>query len=578
MILTTRKPFFKFLSSLIVLVFLFSSIEIFAKTKKSKQQPRLSIEIVNLLGEPNPFSPILHPLEITGNLDQVLTWDLSSQPPIRSSMNYAVWLIRITPSLEKMNTKGYERIFQRRNILNFKTGIGSSIHFSWKGRHWKGEKLSDGIYEIWVNAWSWNGQEQDAKRIEVTLDQTSPIIQLESPENDFTTGKDSIHIQGSLNEPVSGITLNGIQAQVNGLQFDGECPLSPGENKITIEAKDLAGNLGANSLNVTYDNIPPQAEFEPKEETLTTSQPELIFSYTDRESGINLETLTITLDGENITSTFSVTMDEARRTMDELSEGEHTWTASIQDKAGNETSLGGTFTIQTKEPLTVDNILSKIEKNYQTFQDMIAKTKLTLTYDGQIFGQPQYWITKLKRPDLERVESYTEENYQTLKDTSIHREGKIQIITPQGKKAMADLGKEAKLEAEQMGTMDLYFNLETFKSHHTISIIEGSYNEKEHTISLQVIPNETNPLYDRIDLKIDLAKGLIQEWDLYKNNTLVQTEKILESTHLSNTLWYPTKKEKSTPIDDKTFLVATLEYSDIKINSGLDPTLFEFQE
>jgi outer membrane lipoprotein-sorting protein len=54
--------------------------------------------------------------------------------------------------------------------------------------------------------------------------------------------------------------------------------------------------------------------------------------------------------------------------------------------------------------------------------------------------------------------------------------------------------------------------------------------------------------------------------------------KVTQSSHINNQVWLPTKVEKISPMYDDATLTAIMEYSDVKINQGLNSSLFEFQE
>lgn len=225
---------------------------------------------------------------------------------------------------------------------------------------------------------------------------------------------------------------------------------------------------------------------------------------------------------------------------------------------------------------TPDEILETVRQNYSTFQDMQCKARMNIMLHGKAMQPEENMIVKTMRPDRERMESYSRD-FSELIQTSITRGGRMQIIYPNGEKSTANIAEEAGLSQEQVSQMDIFFNLEAFKSSNSISVVEGSYNEQTKTIAINVTPNTANAVYGRIVLTVDLGKGIITQWDLFSTAALVQSMKVTGASKFGD-MWLPVKMERTTPIEEGDDMVATLEYYDVKMNPGLDPALFEIQE
>ena len=60
------------------------------------------------------------------------------------------------------------------------------------------------------------------------------------------------------------MTVNGVEASLSGQTFSAEVPLRGGENLITAQARDLAGNIARHSIRTTLLSEPPTLyEYDP---------------------------------------------------------------------------------------------------------------------------------------------------------------------------------------------------------------------------------------------------------------------------------------------------------------------------
>ncbi|MFZ5827282.1 MAG: S-layer homology domain-containing protein [Bacillota bacterium] len=80
------------------------------------------------------------------------------------------------------------------------------------------------------------------------IDKQPPVISLKAVAD--TTKDASVVISGSVNETAS-VKVNGKAVTLAGLSFNGSADLEYGENVITVEAVDLAGNAAKKELKVT---------------------------------------------------------------------------------------------------------------------------------------------------------------------------------------------------------------------------------------------------------------------------------------------------------------------------------------
>lgn len=107
-----------------------------------------------------------------------------------------------------------------------------------------GVALVAGKNGVWAAAVDQAGNKsQDAAVVYVDMDNTRPELTLESPTDQTTTAAFSIEIKGKVSEPEAEVTINGrfVSVSASG-NFLTKISLNPGENKLTIKARDRAGN------------------------------------------------------------------------------------------------------------------------------------------------------------------------------------------------------------------------------------------------------------------------------------------------------------------------------------------------
>jgi RHS repeat-associated protein len=124
-----------------------------------------------------------------------------------------------------------------------------------KGRHSKAIKR----YE---NAWK---HAQLAIKFGSMGDTTPPVVIITSPEDGALLSETPIAVSGMVDDPTATVLVNGIEAEISDNIFTAyEIPLTEGENTITANATDPAGNTGSTSITVTYSAAPPPPPITPE--------------------------------------------------------------------------------------------------------------------------------------------------------------------------------------------------------------------------------------------------------------------------------------------------------------------------
>lgn len=117
--------------------------------------------------------------------------------------------------------------------------------------------LTQGANTITVSATDCEGN-TSTKTVGVTLGgQAAPQVSITSPADGLLTKSTTLQVAGTItNGPVSGVTVNGQPATVNGNVFNATVALVEGANPVNVVATNAAG-VGAASISVTRDTVAP---------------------------------------------------------------------------------------------------------------------------------------------------------------------------------------------------------------------------------------------------------------------------------------------------------------------------------
>src|SRR3990172_567816 len=107
-------------------------------------------------------------------------------------------------------------------------------------------KLSEGQHTVTVNVAD-RANNPASLSWYFTIDMTLPVVAITTPQNGAVLNTPQIAVSGTVNEPVTSVTINNTPAQVSGLTFSLSLGLSEGQNTITAIATDRAGNSGTST-------------------------------------------------------------------------------------------------------------------------------------------------------------------------------------------------------------------------------------------------------------------------------------------------------------------------------------------
>lgn len=211
---------------------------------------------------------------------------------------------------------------------------------------------------------------QSTVQITFTVDTTPPVVVITSPEEGSSTNQTSIEII---------YTVDGVEYK------DIEQLIQEGENTVTRNFTDAAGNSGSNSIKVIRDTIAPVIEVvQPKDGAIINHTPiDVVY----------------TVDG--------ITQQDSEN----LSEGKNTITRSSTDSVGNTSSVSINVTLDTIPPAKpgLNPINSPTQQNTQTLSGT-KQANTSLWINGQrSFGLNNFttWATDVSLSEGENIFNIT---------------------------------------------------------------------------------------------------------------------------------------------------------------------------
>jgi hypothetical protein len=167
------------------------------------------------------------------------------------------------------------------------TGNGTTLNISF-GNFSVNITLQNGNNLILVEAFDGFGNSA-AQFINVTMDNTPPLINLSSPSSlEYFTNQARLDFTGTVEQDAS-VFLNGRVVLVNDGVFDLPKTLQPGPNLFVLTAFDRAGNVRTMSFNITFDRTPPMLVIKsPRDRSTTTGSSILVRGNTEAGATITM--------------------------------------------------------------------------------------------------------------------------------------------------------------------------------------------------------------------------------------------------------------------------------------------------
>ena len=187
---------------------------------------------------------------------------------------------------------------------------------------------------------------------EVMVDVLKPELTVTAPADNLQTYESSVPTAGTV-LGADTLTINAAPVVIDNHQFSANLELLSGTNIFTYVAEDCAGNRDQEirTIERLADSTPPLiAIVSPESGAFLNALPiSVSMSYHDEGCGIDLPTLQVLLNGNDITSLLSVDAGSAAGDMNDeslLNDGANLLRAEVADKLGNTGTASVSFTYE----------------------------------------------------------------------------------------------------------------------------------------------------------------------------------------------------------------------------------------
>lgn len=104
-----------------------------------------------------------------------------------------------------------------------------------------------------ITAFDKAGNPSETVELEVEVDRDAPEILSLEPQNGSVVVTRGVVIAGEADEPLAGVSVQGVPGEVDGTSFRSEVTLAEGGNTLLLTVTDVAGNVTERSLSVTHE-------------------------------------------------------------------------------------------------------------------------------------------------------------------------------------------------------------------------------------------------------------------------------------------------------------------------------------
>jgi hypothetical protein len=149
---------------------------------------------------------------------------------------------------------------------------------------------------------------------------------------------------------LDGAALEKAVASASGISYQAT-GLAAGAHAVYVEVVDRFGNVGAQSWSFTVEQTPPVITSLDPQGEIDTATPGISVSYSDAGTGIDKDSVVLTLDGVVLDAAAITESQASFQVRDPLAMGvTHKISIEVSDKAGNIASDTATFTLETTPP------------------------------------------------------------------------------------------------------------------------------------------------------------------------------------------------------------------------------------
>ena len=229
-----------------------------------------------------------------------------------------------------------------------------------------------------------------------TLASTIPIFTLTYTDPSPGTGLDTATLEVFLDG--QDVTAQ-VQVQPDQATFQPAAPLGDGSHSIVSRARDVAGNTGETSSTFSIDSVAPFLTSNiASGSTISTSTPTLVATYADPDpgSGVDVSSFQAFLDGNSITSSFTVGSLQSSFQIPRgsgLSDASHSLEYRIADNVSHQNVVTVNLVVDTQGPLVsideprdgveLQTSVPTIQISYSDAGSGVNPASLVIALDGE---------------------------------------------------------------------------------------------------------------------------------------------------------------------------------------------------
>jgi hypothetical protein len=247
--------------------------------------------------------------------------------------------------------------------------------------------LADGVYTWFYELFDWAGNSFTTSNNTITIDTTTPLLNIISPTNNTYTNNTGLNINYTVSDTyldscwysndsyLSNTTLSPCQTNITTVTW------SEGQHNLTIWANDTANNQNSSSITFAIDLTNPAINIDTPSNNSDSNDSGLDVTYTVTDT--NAESCWYSNDSWSSNTTLaSCTTDITAVTW---SDGQHNVSLWVNDSAGHGNSTDITFTIDSINPS-----LSIATPSNNTFTD---NTGLNINYSTSDTNLDSCWYS-----------------------------------------------------------------------------------------------------------------------------------------------------------------------------------------
>ena len=269
--------------------------------------------------------------------------------------------------------------------------------------------LEPGSYNASIYSVDLSCLKSSALVISVETDTTPPLIsQYNPPRNGVTRGpivvfnytviENSTLSNASLTVDSTRYTPNVTSVSPGVWMVSYKVNLSEGNHSVTVYLEDSSGNAYNETYWFLVDNTPPSIVLDegPNETWVNTSSPGFYFTLSDSVSGVDWDSLSVSLDGSSMAFSYNESSGLLYVAASNISEGWHNLSLTVSDYAGFNTTVSIGFGVDTTPPqIEVDypanstvltNSTVVVNGTINDLLSGIDESSITLSVNGTVYS------------------------------------------------------------------------------------------------------------------------------------------------------------------------------------------------